>query len=63
MSPNWRRAASERTQWPLGVRAQQTERMRRIGVLMGTIETDVTRRAEHAVERLDILLKCLRILP
>ena len=25
--------------WPLGARAQQPERMRRIGVLMGTVET------------------------
>jgi len=27
--------------WPLAARAQQPERMRRIGVLVGSVETDL----------------------
>src|SRR5208337_724276 len=34
--------------WPLAARAQQPERMRRIGVLMGTPESDPEARSELA---------------
>ena len=33
-------AAASCASWPLAARAQQGERMRRIGVLMGTAESD-----------------------
>ena len=34
--------------WPLAARAQQAERMRRIGVLMGWPESDAEARSERA---------------
>lgn len=43
--------------WPLAVRAQQPERMRRIGVLMGAMESDAVNQARLAafLERLQQL--------
>jgi len=35
--------------WPLAARAQQAERMRRIGVLMGFPESDAEAQSEHAL--------------
>jgi putative ABC transport system substrate-binding protein len=37
--------------WPLAARAQQTERMRRIGVLMGHLESDSKAQAHIAAFR------------
>jgi ABC-type uncharacterized transport system substrate-binding protein len=37
--------------WPLAARAQQGERMRRVGVITGVAETDADARARHAVLR------------
>jgi hypothetical protein len=37
--------------WPLGVRAQQAERMRRIGVLMGRAESDLEGQRQAAAFR------------
>jgi putative tryptophan/tyrosine transport system substrate-binding protein len=40
---------SAATAWPLAAHAQQTERMRRVGVLMGSVESDLARQAQfHA---------------
>src|SRR5262245_27657177 len=39
------------TAWPLVARAQQTERMRRIGVLMGLLESDSKAQAHIAAFR------------
>jgi putative ABC transport system substrate-binding protein len=37
--------------WPLAARAQQPERMRRIGVLMGAVESDLARQSQLAAFR------------
>ena len=37
--------------WPLAARAQQAERMRRIGVLMGAVESDPARQSQLAAFR------------
>jgi len=37
--------------WPLAARAQQPERMRRIGVLMGAVESDPARQSQLAAFR------------
>src|SRR5215471_6073538 len=37
--------------WPLAARAQQRERMRRVGVLMGAVESDPARRSQLAAFR------------
>ncbi len=37
--------------WPLAARAQQSGGMRRIGVLMGAVETDPVRQSELAAFR------------
>jgi putative ABC transport system substrate-binding protein len=37
--------------WPLAARAQQPQRMRRIGVLMGAVESDPARRSQLAAFR------------
>jgi putative ABC transport system substrate-binding protein len=37
--------------WPLGARAQQSGGMRRIGVLMGAVESDPVRQSELAAFR------------
>ena len=42
--------------WPIAARAQQPERMRRIGVLMGWAESDPTTRSLFATFR-DVLAK------
>jgi putative ABC transport system substrate-binding protein len=39
------------TAWPAAARAQQTERIRRVGVLMGSIESDLARRAQFQAFR------------
>ena len=37
--------------WPLAARAQQADRMRRIGVLMGAVESDLARQSQLAAFR------------
>ena len=37
--------------WPLAARAQQPERVRRIGVLMGAVESDLARQSQLAAFR------------
>ena len=45
------RALAAAAAWPLAARAQQSERMRRIGVLMGYAESDSDARAWYATFR------------
>jgi putative tryptophan/tyrosine transport system substrate-binding protein len=40
--------------WPLAARAQQPERMRRVGVLMGYVETDLAAQAQVAAFRQEL---------
>jgi putative ABC transport system substrate-binding protein len=40
--------------WPLATRAQQSDRMRRIGVITGTAETDPDGQSEIAAFRLGL---------
>ena len=42
------------TAWPLAARAQQPERMRRVGVLMGYAETDLAAQAQVAAFRQEL---------